>query len=230
MNAAALHGDPIGSEKFYVYLHSKPDGDIFYVGKGCGKRAYDFKSNRNPHFIRTVKKIGPMNVGVEIFACGSEAEALSTEVDIIAVLRRANHPLVNLTNGGDGVSGYVQSIETRAKLFAANKGRVLSAEHRANISAAHMGRVFSAERKQNISQALTGRKSAPFTDEAKRNMSLALTGRPVSEATKQKLSASLTGKKHTTETRAKLSKIHTGKPWSEARRKSFEEKKNVKSN
>ena len=34
---------------FYVYMHCRPDGSVFYVGKGCGKRARDFASRSQKH-------------------------------------------------------------------------------------------------------------------------------------------------------------------------------------
>jgi hypothetical protein len=34
--------------QFYTYLHCKPDGTPFYVGKGSGKRS-NFMYDRNPH-------------------------------------------------------------------------------------------------------------------------------------------------------------------------------------
>ena len=42
---------------FYVYLHKKPNGQIFYVGKGKGYRATQ-KSNRNAYWKRVVDKYG----------------------------------------------------------------------------------------------------------------------------------------------------------------------------
>ena len=41
----------------YVYLHTKPNGEIFYVGKGNGYRAYD-KNHRSEYWKRVVNKYG----------------------------------------------------------------------------------------------------------------------------------------------------------------------------
>ena len=40
---------------FYTYAHTKPDGTIFYIGKGQGKRAWSNK-NRNKHWKNIVSK------------------------------------------------------------------------------------------------------------------------------------------------------------------------------
>jgi group I intron endonuclease len=50
----------------------------------------------------------------------------------------------NATVGGSGVAGFTFSDESRAKIAAANIGRVKSAETRAKLSAAHKGRMPSA--------------------------------------------------------------------------------------
>ena len=33
--------------EFYTYLHCKPNGDIFYVGKGTGRRCKQFNFTPN---------------------------------------------------------------------------------------------------------------------------------------------------------------------------------------
>ena len=49
--------------KYYIYIHRKiTDGYIFYIGKGCAKRAWNF-NNRNPLWTNIAKKHG---VDVEI--------------------------------------------------------------------------------------------------------------------------------------------------------------------
>ncbi|PZX03788.1 GIY-YIG nuclease family protein [Celeribacter halophilus] len=42
---------------FYVYLHKKPDGEVFYVGKGRGVRAYDHDP-RNKAWKQIVDECG----------------------------------------------------------------------------------------------------------------------------------------------------------------------------
>jgi hypothetical protein len=61
--------------------------------------------------------------------------------------------LHNRTDGGDGVSGFTHSPETRAKLSAANKGKTLSPETREKLSAARKGETFSPETRAKMSAA-----------------------------------------------------------------------------
>lgn len=88
---------------FYVYLHRrKTDGLIFYVGKGTKYRAY-YGFRRSPWWSNVSSKHG---FTCEILKSGmSECCAFSLERILIAKYRSLGHPLVNLTDGGDGVSG-----------------------------------------------------------------------------------------------------------------------------
>lgn len=92
------------NSSFYVYIHKTADtGKIFYVGKGCRKRAYS-KHRRNIFWERVVKKHGLV---VDIVLDGlTECEALCNEIELIAKLIADGNKLTNLTTGGEGTSGY----------------------------------------------------------------------------------------------------------------------------
>jgi len=87
--------DPLNS--FYIYIHSRQsDGKPFYVGKGCGYRAWVFKG-RNNWWHKMHDKHG---VDVEILFDGLTAEeSYSTEKDVILELEYFGYHLVNLTSG-----------------------------------------------------------------------------------------------------------------------------------
>lgn len=104
---------------FYVYLHKKPDGTVFYVGKGKGRRAWS-RQNRNIHWHRTVNKHGGYSVEI-LEDCLCEDEALCLEVETIDTFGLDN--LTNLALGGSGVSGMVHSEETRAQMSESHKKR-----------------------------------------------------------------------------------------------------------
>jgi len=129
---------------FYVYLHKKPDGQIFYVGKGKGYRAYQ-KNNRNNYWKRVVNKYG---YSVTILKDNlTEEDALSLEIKTIQNIGLDN--LTNLTIGGEGISGFTHKEETKRKIGLANsknsswsKGKKLSKNHRERIGKGNSKKVY----------------------------------------------------------------------------------------
>lgn len=94
-------------EGYYVYLHRrKSDGQVFYVGKGKGVRAWHKGARtRSEWWHRVVDNHGYF---IEIVCDGlSEQEAFDLEVKEIKKYRNLECPLVNLTDGGEGASGHV---------------------------------------------------------------------------------------------------------------------------
>lgn len=152
---------------FYTYLHCKPDGAPFYVGKGRGNRCCDFH-HRSQHHKHVVEKYGRANIGVFVFPCESEDAALADEVQQIAQLRAEGFRLCNATDGGDGISGLKHSVETRRKMSEKAAGRSHSPESIAKISAAK--RNLSDETRSRISAAKLGRKRPPFSAEHRAKM------------------------------------------------------------
>jgi hypothetical protein len=102
------------NELFYTYLHRrKSDGLIFYIGKGRGDRA-TWPHGRSQYWSRVVKKHGFF---AEICAkWPSEKEAFEHEKFLIWCFKDMGHKLVNMTEGGDGPSGYVHTEETKKLL------------------------------------------------------------------------------------------------------------------
>lgn len=212
----------MNQHKFYVYAHHRNDsGAIFYIGKGCRDRARD-KSRRNRFWKNIVSKHG---YTIEIIEKGlSEDAAFCLERDLIKRLGR--HNLCNATDGGDGMSGYVHSkesrekmsisqkkkappsTETRAKISAAGKGRKKTAETRAKLSIANTGRIFSVETREKISIAGRGRNCSI---ETRNKRSASLSGRKRPTEVKLRISDSLNGHEISNETRSKLSIANTGK-------------------
>ncbi len=119
---------------YYVYQHVRLDTmEVFYVGKGTGNRAYSTK-RRNKYWQNIVNKVG---YHVEIVhAQLTEQKSFELEIETIANYRNIGYKLCNMTNGGEGSSGFMHSEESRAKIRAFNKGRVPLEETRAKMSAA----------------------------------------------------------------------------------------------
>lgn len=96
---------------FYVYLHRRQsDGLIFYVGKGFGRRAWEWseKSRGNIHWQRVKNKHG-IEVVIVKSAMSNDC-SLTLEKITIAKYRSLGHPLTNMTDGGDGFSGVDNQI------------------------------------------------------------------------------------------------------------------------
>lgn len=167
--------------KFYVYAHYRPNGEIFYIGKGYGKRAWS-KDRDNPYWHSIVKKHGDFVVEI-IHDCLVEDFAFMLEMNYIACYGRKDlggGPLANMTDGGDGgTSGAIQSKETRRKKSLALMGKPRTEETKLKISQALMGNKNclghypSKESKEKMSLAQMGNKKCLghiHSEESKRKM------------------------------------------------------------
>lgn len=172
-------------KQFYVYVHRKAtDGSIFYVGKGKGRRIYDKK--RNQHWKHIVNKHGFTADIVMRFE--SEMCAFSFERALIKLYGRSN--LCNLTDGGEGVSGFKYSEEIKAKMSASKIGTKHTRETKLRMSAARMGHVTTRETRLKISNAQIGKKNSP---EAR--MKISLSRQFTSSETREKMSLAKRGRK-----------------------------------
>lgn len=99
---------------YVTYAHFKPDGTIFYVGKGSIHRAYS-KDGRNIIWQRTVKKYGSFSVRI-IKRFEDEQEAFNHEIDLIECLKDFDYPLVNIAKGGFGSRGFRHTEEHKKKM------------------------------------------------------------------------------------------------------------------
>ena len=107
--------------RFYVYTHARPDGSVFYVGKGCGNRSTS-KANRNKHHMNITSKYGWENVLVTIVASNiTEDEAFRLECDTIRTLKSSGVRLANISEGGEGPSGLVHRPDSRAKMVESQR-------------------------------------------------------------------------------------------------------------
>lgn len=179
---------------FYVYLHRKlGSGDVFYVGKGFGDRAWR-ATGRNQFWLRTVAKYG---YTVEIVQRDmQEWWAFEMERDLIAVHGR--HRLANLTDGGDGTSGMRHSNSARSRMSLAKTGRPLGP--------------MSEDHKRKISEAQAGKPRQGHNEHARAKISAALRLRNRTDETGRRISASLTGRRLDDAGRYVLVKAHGGSP------------------
>jgi hypothetical protein len=94
---------------------------VFYVGKGSGRRAWNFTFGRNQHHKAVIAKHGAENVVVTIHQCVDEASAFELEMLLIAEYKAKGLQLCNKTDGGEGASGRPVSEKQRAALDANRK-------------------------------------------------------------------------------------------------------------
>lgn len=169
---------------YYVYMIFRPNGVPCYVGKGHHQRwQRHLRSTHNKYLSRIIAKADGNVPIVKLRDTVTEAEAMETEMAYIAAIGRikVGGPLVNMTDGGEGVSGMTQSAhqrniasithtgnkysvgakrtkESRAKMRTAKLGKPLSASHRRSIGDAHIGRIRDPSVGEKISAAKLGKK------------------------------------------------------------------------
>jgi hypothetical protein len=192
--------------RFYVYEHLRLDtGAVFYVGKGTGKRCtVRSHHHRNEFWQRTEKKAGGFCVRM-VAKDVDEELAFLVEQERISQLRTVGIRLCNMTNGGDGTSGWVKTPEWKRKVGEKHKGKVVSKETRAKISASikASGYVHSLEVRKKIADTHKGHKRTlglKHSDETKLKMSHAHKGNKSrlgqvrSETEREKVSIAMKGK------------------------------------
>lgn len=124
---------------FYTYIHMADDGEVFYVGKGKGRRAWVHSGrNRSVRWHEFVKSRG---LRVEVCATWpTEVQAYEHEKFLISCLESMGKTLLNVTKGGGGASGMTQSKASNALRSSALIGRKRSPEVGQKIAAALRGR------------------------------------------------------------------------------------------
>lgn len=230
--------------KTFIYALVDPrDGRVRYVGKAndpARRMSLHVTELRRPYVATNKAKLDWLS---EVISAGLRPEVLILEEVIseawqeserrwIAKMREQYHDLTNVHAGGDGSllrteetrrkigesrRGRTNSIECRARLSAALKGRhvrpevlaarigrKLSPEHVAKIAAANRGKKRNAEAIANLTAAQRRRDMSFLTPELRSRISASSKARKYSQETINKRRQSRSWYSHSPETRAKI--------------------------
>jgi hypothetical protein len=179
-------------KNFYVYAFLRSRDSIvgprlspYYIGKGKMSRAFDLSR-------KGAKPPSDRSYIVFVQEGLTEAEALALEIFCIKLYGRVDNGsgiLRNLTDGGEGVSGYRFSEEGRQRLSLAHVGIRHSEETRRKMSNSRKGQLNHNYGRKDMISNFKGKK---HTEDARRKISLAKTGQKQSLETIEKRANSLT--------------------------------------
>lgn len=217
--------------KFFVYsildprkVDSKFGYEPFYIGKGKGDRA-SIQKQRNNYCTNKINKIRRLGLKpiIKIVAQNMyEEDAFKLEVELIKNIGRLDEkkgPLLNLTDGGEGCSGYSMSFNSRNKIAFRRFGCRHSEETKKRISEIkkNKGLKLSDKQKNILIKANKGRKLPIWVRELnsirmKGEKNPNWNGKSFTEQNLKERSKRMLGsgnhffdKKHTSETKKKLS-------------------------
>lgn len=173
------------ASKFLIYgLIDPRTNELKYIGKSTSglerPKAHNkanllrkYKSKKNS-WILSLKSTGLKPIIEVIEEFDSESPLNDAERFWIASIKATGADLLNMTDGGDGLShGFVMSAETKQKMSIAQKKRGTNGL---------IGYKQTESHKRAISAKLIGRPKAPFTAEHRRNNALAQGGKPFKDS------------------------------------------------
>jgi hypothetical protein len=155
-------------ENYYLYYHKNPTiKELFYIGIGTNKRAWDFTSGRNSHYKNYIKKYGEPIVDI-IKENITKEEACSLEIKLISEYGRkgidSKGILLNKSIGGEITAlGNKFTEEQKLKIKNSHLGKKQSEETKIKRSNSSKGKpkpdgFMDEELKEKISKANKGKK------------------------------------------------------------------------
>lgn len=168
------------SSEIRFYIYEQAIGPYLYIGKGQRSRYRSISSRtRGRLYKHAVEKYGLSRC--EILAeFALESEALAAEIEAIAAAVSAGKKILNLTRGGDGISGFRHTASTRKDIStkqlnrSSERKREIQEKRAATLATRTQEERNEANRKR--SEKLKGRPKPPFTNEHRQRLSLAHIG------------------------------------------------------
>lgn len=153
--------------KYYVYEHSL-DGRIFYVGHGCGNRAWNVKSRSNRYKNYIKERYDDIEVTIVQDNLTKE-QAMGLEVEHQIKRQDEGYNIIGLLGTHSWNEGIKMSDDFKQKVSKGTKKAMNTPEMKAKMSSIRKGKQLSEAHKAAISDALRGQ---VHSEEAKRNMSI----------------------------------------------------------
>ena len=213
----------------YAYLDLKIEENILfedilfknrpiYIGKGKNNRIFSHFNDRKRYNTYFYNKLNKMILeenkpnAIKLKEFDSEEEALKMEIDLIYFLGRKKYGgmLYNMTNGGEGISGYRHTNDQREKMrnrciknesykyFPNTKGvnhPMFGKKHRqSSIDKMIKSKLGTKQNKDWIEKRVSKLRGIPLSDEHKNKLSLFRIGKKASDATRKKQSLAKIGK------------------------------------
>lgn len=140
--------------KYYVYAYLREDQTPYYIGKGKGRRMFAKHIVPKPNNISRIIIIKDNLI---------ESEAFSLEIDLITQYGRKDLGtgiLRNRTNGGDGTSGYVWTVDAKNRVSSARKEWLkthsIAGENNPMFGKTHSTEICAASRERAIRTGFVG--------------------------------------------------------------------------
>jgi hypothetical protein len=212
---------------YYLYCLNFPNGKK-YIGLTSDpvRRMQDHREaaiKRHYLVYGAIRKHGlPM---LHVLCVGDQSYIKRMEIEAIAIFQTRDRAFgYNVSFGGDLSPTLDPAVaEKRA---ATLRGRKLCPDHRAKIAAANVGRIHSLQTRAKMSASMTGisrsakgranmsaaRKGKPLSPDHRAKISAVKKGRPRSRETREKMQAILFARNTSSEHRAKISAALKGRP------------------
>lgn len=199
----------------YIYLITNKINGKIYVGKHSTDNLNDGYMGSGVVIKKAINKYGVENFTKEYLAFCDTEDKLNWFEKFYIKKYKARDVGYNLTDGGEGICGYIFSYETKQKISCSHKGKHLTEEHKRKLSEIGKGRVVGPETRKKLRRIL---KCRVFSEEHKHKISISKQN--PSDETRKKLrevmigNTYMKGKHHSEESKEKMSQHMKGrKAW-----------------